>query len=90
MWHFSFIGTGEVVHHVAANVYIKLPRMVDRDFASRAGTSATPFNRVETSARVASLKHLQETEKDINQAFLVIGRKNTGLYSQVKAKNSDE
>jgi len=41
---------------------------------------ATPFNRVETSARVAILKHLREAEKDINKAFLVTGRKNTGLY----------
>ena len=90
MWHFSLIGTGEVVQHVAADAYIEVPRIVDRDLAARAGTSATPFNRIETSARVAILKHLREAEKDINQAFLVIGRKNTGLYPQVKAKNSDE
>jgi len=51
---------------------------------------AQPFNRVETNARVAILKHLREAEKDINKAFLVIGRKNTGLYFQVKAKNPDE
>ena len=90
MRHFSLICTGEVVQHVPADAYIEVPRMVDRDLAARAGTSAPPFNRVETSARVAILKHLREAEKDINQAFLVIWRKNTGLYPQVKAKNSDE
>ena len=75
---------------MAADAYIKVLRMVDRDLAARAGTSATPFNRVETNARVARLKHLREAEKNITQAFLVIGRKNTGLYPQVKAKNQDE
>jgi len=78
------------VQHVAADAYIEVPRMVDRDLAAPAGTSATPFNRIETNARVAILKHLREAEKDINEAFLVIGRKNTGLYPQVKAKNPDE
>jgi len=90
MWHLSLITTGEVVQHVAADAYIEVPHMVDRDLAARAGTSTTPFNRVETNARVAILKHLREAEKDINKAFLVIGRKNTGLYPQVKAENPDE
>jgi len=84
MWHLSLISTGKVVQHVTADAYI------DRYLAARAGTSATSFNRVETHARVAILKHLREAEKDINKAFLVIGWKNTGLYPQVKAKNPDE
>jgi len=72
MWHLSLICTGEVVQYVAANAYIEVPRMVDRDLVARVGTSATPFNHVETNARVAELKHLREVGKDINKAFLVI------------------
>lgn len=90
MWHLSLISTGEIVQHVESDAYMEVPRMVDRDLATRAGTSAMPLNRVETNARVAILKHLREAEKEINKAFLVIGRKNAMLYPQVKAKNPDE
>jgi len=58
MWHLSLISTGEVVQHMAADAYIEVPRVL-------AGTSTTPFKRVETNARVAILKYLRETEKDI-------------------------
>ncbi|OAX42185.1 RNB-domain-containing protein [Rhizopogon vinicolor AM-OR11-026] len=90
MWHLSLISTGEIVQHVHTDAYIEVPRMVDKDLATRAGTSAIPTNRIETNARVAILKHLREAEKEINKVSLVIGRKNTVLYPHVKAKNPDE
>lgn len=90
MWHLTLISTGEIVQHVDTDAYFEVPRMVDRDLAIRAGTSASPTNRIETNARVAILKHLREAEKEINKAFLIIGRKNAALYPQVKAKNPDE
>ncbi|KAG1865434.1 hypothetical protein DFJ58DRAFT_770883 [Suillus subalutaceus] len=90
MWHLSLISTGEVVQHVESDVYIEVPRMTDRDLALRAGIGVTPVDRTETNARVEILKYLREAEKEINKAFMVIGRKNAVLYPHVRAKNPDE
>lgn len=64
--------------------------MADRDLTLRAGTGVTPVDRIETNARVEILKYLREAEKEINKAFMVIGRKNVALYSHVQAKHPDE
>ncbi|KAG2048411.1 RNB-domain-containing protein [Suillus hirtellus] len=90
MWHLSLISTGEVIQHVESDVYIEVPRIADRDLALRAGTSATPADRTETNARVEILKYLREAEREINKAFMVIGRKNAALYPHVRAKHPDE
>ncbi|KAG2139200.1 uncharacterized protein EDB93DRAFT_1298861 [Suillus bovinus] len=90
MWHLSLLSTGEIVQHVESDVYIEVPRIADRDLALRAGTGVTPVDRVETNARVEILKYLREAEKEINKAFMVIGRKNTTLYPRVRAKHPDE
>lgn len=90
MWHLSLISTGEVIQHVESDVYIEVPRIANRDLALRAGTSATPMDRVESNARVEILKYLREAEKEINKAFMVIGRKDAALYPHVRAKHPDE
>ncbi|KAG2092304.1 uncharacterized protein F5147DRAFT_779698 [Suillus discolor] len=90
MWHLSLISTGEVIQHVESDVYIEVPHIADRDLALRAGTSATPMDRVETNARVEILKYLREAEKEINKAFMVIGQKNASLYPHMRAKHPDE
>ncbi|KAG1744013.1 uncharacterized protein EDB91DRAFT_1050833 [Suillus paluster] len=90
MWHLSLISTGEIIQHVDSDVYIEVPRMVNLDLALRGGTNVNPMDRVETNARVAILKHLREAEKEINKAFMVIGRKNAVLYPHVKSKHPDE
>ncbi|KAG2341792.1 RNB-domain-containing protein [Suillus weaverae] len=90
MWHLSLISTGEIIQHVESDVYIEVPRMTDRDLTLRAGTGVTPMDRVETNARVEILKYIREAEKEINKAFMVIGRKNAVLYPHVRAKHPDE
>ncbi|KAG2365581.1 hypothetical protein BDR07DRAFT_1276798 [Suillus spraguei] len=90
MWHLSLISTGEVIQHVESDVFIEVPRMADGDLTLRAGTGVIPMDRVETNARVEILKFLREAEKEINKAFMVIGRKNVMLYSRVRAKVPDE
>ncbi|KAG2138306.1 hypothetical protein DEU56DRAFT_736400 [Suillus clintonianus] len=90
MWHLSLISTGEIIQHVESDVYIEVPRMADRDLALRSGINEIPVDRVQTNARVEILKYLREAEKEINKAFMIIGRKNAGLYPLVRAKHPDE
>lgn len=90
IWHLSLISSGEVIQHVEADAYIGVPRMVARDLTVRAGTGATPMDRIETNARVEILKYLREAETAINRAFMAIGRKNVTLYNKVQAKDPDE
>ncbi|KAG6333024.1 hypothetical protein ID866_6068 [Astraeus odoratus] len=82
--------TGHTIEHSDSDIFFEIPRMITYALSKRAGVSAMPTTRTETSARVAILKKLRDFEHEVSNAYCGIQANNVDLYNLVKSTDPDE